>query len=109
MTSWEFVDKFLREPPWVIVLILVAILVSHAFKIVWEFFAKRPRSNALFITLETLVVIVLSYLSIHLYLSRYFERTQAPNWNYEPLLMTLILVVFTYLSLRLYSDYKNRS
>lgn len=107
MNAWGFIDRALREPPWIIVLVVIAILISHAFKIVFELFAKRPQSNALFVTLETIVVIVLSYLAIHLYLERQFSKNETAT--YEPLVMTGLLVVFTCWSLRLYAKYKVRS
>ncbi len=107
MGFWEFMDRVLREPPWLLALIVVAILLSHFFKIVLEFLTKRPQPNALIKTLETIVVLVLSYLAISShYLGRGLEKSESAKW--EPLLMTCLLVVFTHFSIRLYIHYKAR-
>lgn len=106
MNFWEFLDKMIREPPWVLVLVLIAILVSHALKIVLEFVRKRRQPNALIISLETIVVIVLSYLALHLYLARHAGGGESTKLGNEPLLMTCLLVFFTLLSMLVYLFFK---
>ncbi len=109
MSFWDFLDGLLRNTPSALALALLALLVSHAFKIILQFFEKRPQSNALVITLETLVVIVLSYLAFHVYLGRHLGSGESPKWAYEPFATTCLLVGFTCWSLRLYTKYKARA
>jgi hypothetical protein len=103
---WGTVDQLIRHPPLWGVLIVFAILVSHALKDAIRLATDRPRPNALIISLELMVVFVLSYLSIHLYYEKFIGETKSVSWHEEPLLMVGLLVFFTIVSMVIYVFFK---
>ncbi len=103
MNIWSFLDGMIRHPPFVFVAILIAILVSHALKLAFEFITKRRQPNSLIITLEIMVVVVLAYLAIHLHVEKFVGGTTLQN---EPFWMACLLVFFTLVSMFVYVLFK---
>ena len=102
MTFWGFVDGIIRNPPAILFIFVVAALVAHVFKIVLEFLTKRDQPNVVIATLEIILVIVLSYVILHLYLTKDVSQNEPSPPHSDPLVLTYILVTFTIISMIIY-------
>jgi|GEM_PF-6647345 predicted tellurium resistance membrane protein TerC len=101
MNVWQFLEGIVRNPPLILVAILIAIVAAHVLKLAFEFITKRPQPNSLIITLEIFVVIVLAYVVIHLYSEKLMRSESALN-QYEPLMVVCLLIFFTIVSMIVY-------
>jgi hypothetical protein len=102
MGVWQFIDGIIRNPPRIVLAILVAILVAHVLKMTFEFISNRKQPNSLIITLELIVVIVLASLTAHLYFERAMTVTESHGTLTETLLMVILLIFFTLISMVVY-------
>jgi Ni,Fe-hydrogenase I cytochrome b subunit len=100
MTFWQFLDGIMRHPPAILGFVVVAAIVAHVFKIALEFLTKHKQPRVVIVTLEIILVIVLSYITLHLYLSQDVVPPESAGSN--PFAVLLVLVCFTLLSMVIY-------
>ena len=98
----ELLNSLIHNPPAIITAIFVAIVAAHVIHVVLKFISQKTQQNSLIITLEIIVVIVISYIALELYLKKPSEK----HSSIEPFLMVVLLVVFTLLSSFVYILFK---
>jgi protein-S-isoprenylcysteine O-methyltransferase Ste14 len=97
-----YIDEFVRNPPWWMIAILIAILTAHALDKLIEFVMKRRGHNGLIPILELFIVFVIGFLVVHSYYESSIKTTHEDGWANQPFALVIALALFGLGSIALY-------
>src|SRR6266850_7284269 len=101
---WKLLDGIIRNPPALLIVIIVAILVSYALAHVIESVVKIPRDTSLIVVLEILMTIVLVILVFKSFLYDSVTGVSHPRMGIdEPTFLRGALMAYTVLSMLIYA------
>jgi len=107
----DLIQKLIYSPPAWVLAVLTTIVCAHAIHIASGFITKHKGPNGLIIIIELFILLVLGYLTLHLFLHSSGDSKDGATQQgrpYDAYGMLVALVLFGFTSCILYTHLKER-
>ena len=107
-STLDALDRFLRSPPMIILVIVAAVLVTHVLRLIFRHVDKWSghEGDVLVLIIELVITLVVAALTLKVYVFDNLSPASHAAWYEAPIFVLISLLLFALASMLMYWHFK---